>query len=496
MQKHEWLLAVAASLAAVGVAMAAERYLGLQDLAMVFILAVLLVASRARLLTAFLTVVLCFLGYNFVFAEPRYTLYIQAQRDLATLMLFLAAALVAGRLASRLRMQVVALRSANLQADALQSLGRQLTKAADLQQIIVAGGRELEATFRVPAWLQLYGEAGPPDLADGFEERELNAVQAARQHGRASGRQTDLQPQSSWHFLPVRAGAVTIGVAGLRLYPARVSLSAEERTLLERMVDDVGQAALRVHLAQELQAVRLASETERLRSALLSSVSHDLRSPLSSMIGAADSLANYGAAMEESDRRSLLEMIRLEGERLDRYIQNLLDMTRLGQQGLALVRDWIGVDELVGSACRRLRRYVADVRIESEIPSDLPPVHLHPALIEQAIFNVLENAAKFSPPGEAIRVVVCRPVRQQLQIDISDRGPGIPENERHRIFDMFYSVERGDRGQQGTGLGLTIVQGIVGAHFGEVAALPGPDGIGTTVRLTLPWQSPDEVSET
>ena len=185
------------------------------------------------------------------------------------------------------------------------------------------------------------------------------------------------------------------------------------------------------------------------------------------MIGAADSLARYAKDMGPEDQKSLLETIHVEGERLDRYIQNLLDMTRLGQQGLTLTRDWIGIDELVGSASRRLQRYEPDVRIEHDIPPDLPPIHVHPALIEQALFNVMENAAKFSPPGVPLKVQIRRTENDQVQIDISDRGPGIPEEERRRIFDMFYSVERGDRGKQGTGLGLTIVQGIVGAHMGS-----------------------------
>ena len=170
-------------------------------------------------------------------------------------------------------------------------------------------------------------------------------------------------------------------------------------------------------------------------------------------------------------------------------------MTRLGQQGLALTRDWIGIDELIGSASRRLRRYEPDVRLEYNIPPDLPPIYVHPALIEQALFNVMENAAKFSPPGEPVQIQIQRTGKGELQIDVSDHGPGIPENERHRIFDMFFSAERGDHGKQGTGLGLTIVQGIVGAHMGHVEALPGQEGRGTTIRLTFPWDKHDHQEE-
>ena len=212
------------------------------------------------------------------------------------------------------------------------------------------------------------------------------------------------------------------------------------------------------------------------------------------MIGAADSLASYGKDMGEEDRKTLLETIRLEGERLDRYIQNLLDMTRLGHGGLTLNRDWIGVDELIGSAVTRLQRYEPQARFDVTIEPGLAPIWVHPALVEQALFNVLENAAKFSPPGDAVavdaRMIDTRLDKDALRIDVRDRGPGIPEDERRRIFDMFYSVERGDRGRQGTGLGLAITQGMIGAHGGSVEALPGLDGRGTTIRITLPRVEP------
>lgn len=484
---RELVLIVVASLGAVVMAALAERTLGLQDLSMVFLVAVMLVASRTRMASAVMTAILCFLAYNFFFIEPRYTFFISAHRGVATVVLFLAAALIAGRLASRLRMQVVALRAANTHAMAMQNLGRRLAKAADLGQVIAAGASVLQSTLHAQAWIRINDQSGPAISAGHLGEKDLTAADWTQQHGQASGRYTDTLTGSAWWFLPVSSDKDTLGVVGLRFSPNMGRLSFEQRRLAENMVEDIGQAALRTRLVSELELARVTGETERLRSALLSSVSHDLRSPLSSMIGAADSLARYGKDMGPEDRQSLLETIHVEGERLDRYIQNLLDMTRLGQQGLTLTRDWIGIDELVGSASRRLQRYEPGVRIEYEIPPDLPPIHVHPALIEQALFNVMENAAKFSPPGEPVRVQVRRTEDNRLQIDISDRGPGIPEQERRRIFDMFYSVERGDRGKQGTGLGLTIVQGIVGAHMGSIEALPGPQGHGTTIRLTLPW---------
>ena len=230
------------------------------------------------------------------------------------------------------------------------------------------------------------------------------------------------------------------------------------------------------------------SETEKLRSALLSSVSHDLRSPLASMIGAADTLSTYRHSMNENDQDSLLEAIHLEGERLDRYIQNLLDMTRLGHEGLSLKRDWIGVDELIGSAMRRLNRYMPDALVEVHAPQESLSLFVHAALIEQAIFNVLENAAKFSPENKAVMIEVQQVNEKEIEIAITDKGQGIPEGERERIFDMFYTMQRGDRGQYGTGLGLTIVKAIVGAHMGKIMASSGKNNQGTCIRIQLPIQ--------
>lgn len=477
-------LAVIAAAMATALAWIAERWIGLDDLSLIFIVAVVVVAARTRMTAAVIAAVLCFFAYNFFFIEPRFTLLIGASQGVTTVVLFLVAALVAGRLASKLRMQVLALRAANAHAIALQTLGRQLAAAADLGQVTQAGRDALRRSLGADAIVRI-GDAGLhgadlPELSD----KDRAAADWSLRHRQPAGRYTDTLAGSDWWFLPLASGGDG-GVIGLR-FPQRTGrLGPEQQRLAEAMAEDIAQAAVRTRLVADLENARVSGETERLRSALLSSVSHDLRSPLAAIIGAASSLDNYAEAMSREDRHSLLETVRIEGERLDRYIQNLLDMTRLGHGGLTLNRDWIGVDELIGSAVTRLQRYQPGARFELQLEPELGPIWVHPALVEQALFNVLENAAKFSPAGAAV-TVEARRVDGQLRIDVRDRGPGIPEDERKRIFDMFYSVERGDRGRQGTGLGLAICQGMIGAHGGSVEALPGADGRGTTIRITLP----------
>ena len=208
------------------------------------------------------------------------------------------------------------------------------------------------------------------------------------------------------------------------------------------------------------------------------------------MIGAAGTLLDYEKQLPEGERRELLEAILGEGQRLDRYIQNLLDMTRLGHGALTLKRDWVDAGEIVAAAVARMRKQFPETRVDMQLPPGTVLLHVHPALIEQALFNILENAARFSPPDEPVRVMV-RAESGHLLVDVSDRGPGIPEDERERIFDMFHSVARGDRGKQSTGLGLAICRGMIGAHGGSVQALPHV-GAGTTIRVSLPLPAPPD----
>jgi len=222
---------------------------------------------------------------------------------------------------------------------------------------------------------------------------------------------------------------------------------------------------------------------------LLASVSHDLRTPLTVMRGSIESLQSLGEVLTPADSAELLETTRLECERLDRYIQNLLDMTRLGHGALTLARDWIAADELIGAALQRLRSVLAPFTVDVVSPATLPLLWIHPALIEQALINVLENAARFSPAGGRILVEALQD-NDRLCLTVSDQGPGIPVEERERIFDMFYTAARGDRGGQGTGLGLAICQGMVGAHGGQVLVSDAEGGQGTRIALCLPLHPP------
>ena len=188
----------------------------------------------------------------------------------------------------------------------------------------------------------------------------------------------------------------------------------------------------------------------------------------------------------------LLDSVIGEGDRLNRYIQNLLDMTRLGHGAMKLERDWIGFNDILNSALRRTRELLRNTRVTRSIDSDLPLLYVHAALIEQALVNVLENAAKFSPPGGDVRITASRQ-GNELQVNLSDEGPGIPPEEREKVFDMFFTGGTGDRSKYGSGLGLAICSGMIGAHGGRIEALPGPGGRGTTIAIHLPLTEPPTI---
>jgi two-component system sensor histidine kinase KdpD len=488
-----------ATLIAFGLAFVADRYLSVANLSLIFLTAVLVVAVRTRMTVAVYTAILCFLGYNFFFAPPRYTLAISSVDDVLAVTLFLVAALVCSRLATRLASQVESLRGAHVQARALLTLGQQLTTSTDASGIRDVGSKALAHALRCDAAI-LARDAEqvlrvvasvPPERA--LLPQDLAAADWSDRHGEQAGRYTDTLNAAPCWVLPLGSESRPLGAVALRFDPALREPDPDQRSLALAMTQDIGQALERARLSDELEGARVQGETERLRNALLSSVSHDLRSPLASMIGAAGTLISYEEKLPQEERRELLQAILGEGQRLDRYIQNLLDMTRLGHGTLKLNRDWTDSAEIVAAAVTRLRKLFPDLRVETIAPPETVLLYVHPALIEQALFNILENAARFSPPEEPVRVSV-HSSGECLLIDVSDRGPGIPEDERARIFDMFYSVSRGDRAPQGTGLGLAICRGMIGAHGGSVEALPG-DGIGTTIRISLPLPAPPEVDQ-
>lgn len=478
------------------IAFAADWVFPVPSLALIFMTGVITVAARQGLWPSLYASCLSFLTYNFFFTDPRSTLFVIRQDQILTLVLFLIASILTGNLAARLRDRALAQREIALRTNLLYDFARQVAGAASSVEVLRAAASHVRAALGCETVLLRPGPGGRPaiEAAEPLREdlalRDASAAEYAWRRGEEAGRGSGTLPASAWLFLPVGRGERRLAVLGIT-FPDGRSIAPVDRRLLDAMTDQLGVALERIALQGDLEQALVASEAERLRAALLSSVSHDLRTPLVSIIGAASTLSDPALELPDHARGAMAETIRDEGERLDRYIQNLLDMTRLGHGALVPKRLAVDLREIAGSARHRLRGALRDHQVAVEVPAGLPPVLADPLLIEQVLMNLLDNAAKYAPAGSAITVVACIK-GVEAEISVSDTGPGIPAEARSRVFDMFYRVAEGDGQRAGTGLGLAIARGIVEAHGGRIKAEPSrPDGTGTRIALTLPLANPE-----
>lgn len=474
------------------VASALDRFVGLLSVGVVFLLGVLFVAVRRGLGPALFASLISSVFYNFLFTEPRFTLTIQRADDLAAVISFFLASIIAGNLGGRLRQQLEALRNSARRSEEQAEFARTLTVAAQDRDVVRATVEHLASTLEVEA---VFMQPGPDSrlivLPGSGNQRPLEDVShaAARwawEHGEPAGSGTETLPASRWRFLVLGTARARIALLGVHVQQQGHELGADQSRLLQWVCDLAGLALERTQLASDLESSRVATETEGLRAALLSSVSHDLRTPLVSVIGAAEQLAHESnGRLGESARRELSAQILEEAERLNRFVQNLLDMTRLSYGRLAPRFEACDVNELLAGARKRVDRQRGRRELRIEVASDLPLVRADAILMEQVLVNLLDNAFKYSPPDAPVRVVGRRE-GPEVSIAVIDRGPGIPVADQEKVFDMFYRMKQSDSRSAGTGLGLAICRGMMAAHGGSIHVLPGLDGVGTRMELRLP----------
>lgn len=464
-----------------------EATLPVGELTLVFMAGVVVVASFGGPGPSILASFAGFAAYNYFFTEPRFTFRVLQEADLVTLGLFLLASIVTGSLAARLRTRAMALRGSVERITILHEFAQQIARAPSSQAVAHAAVDHVTATMGVEvALFRTFADAVEKIAYSPALAVESEGIKEACGRTIASGEPVTVASNSAispeWLILPVRAGEETLAVLGIR----SKAIERDDRRLLEAFASQLALAFERTDLTETLEAARLATETERLRSALLSSVSHDLRTPLVSIIGAASTLAEGGDRYTEPMRQDLAETIREEGERLDRYVQNLLDMTRLSHGALrprCVASDLL---EIIGNARRRLRSNLAPYKIVLSLPDSMPLIDVDPILIEQLLVNVLDNAAKYAPENSEI-LLSGHAESTWLKLAISDQGPGIPAQARSDVFEMFYRVTAGDTQRAGTGLGLAIARGIVDAHDGDIyVQATNPDESGTTIVFRLP----------
>ena len=490
-------LGYAVALLAIVVATAAALPLAVWDavpggaISVIYLGAVLVVGARHGLGPSLLAGVLGSAAYNFFYTPPFYSLEMRRPEDVVSVAVYLLGAVFTGSLASRLKAQVETMRVAQRRTATLYDFARKIAAAQNTDDVLWAAAFHIAATLDCQSLILMPDAGGTLQQVQGhptIDELDARAEGAARwafEKNEPAGAGTATLPMSEWLFVPLATAGAALGVVGVRFRDRLRGLDPETRRLLVAVEDQVAVAVERTRLAEDLADARVSAESEKLRGALLNSVSHDLRTPLVTVIGAVSSLAEAGDVLNAAGRRELTLTALDEARRLDRYVQNLLDMTRLGHGALAPRREAVDLREILGVVRNDLKRVLAGHRLLVETPRDLPALQVDPVLIGQAIANIVENAAKYAPAGTAI-AITARVDGEMAEIAVTDEGPGIPEAERERVFDLFHRVAEADSRPAGTGLGLSIVKGLVEAHDGTVVAAAGPDGRGTAIVVRLP----------
>jgi len=483
------------SAAGLGVALLLRQSLAVSNVALVLLVAVLASAVTFGLWPSLFACLICALAYNFFFLPPLYTFTIAEPENIITLLVFVLVAGIASNLTARVRTQAIVARQRAATTEDLYRFSRKLTGIATLDDLLWATAYQVAHMLRlhVVLLLPVMNEGGGEDLSvragyppeDTLEEGDLAAAKWAFEKGQEAGRGADTLPGARRLFLPMRTARGIVAIIGLDSSKEGALLAPDQRRLLDSLADQTALAIERLHLAEEMDRARVAAETEKLRSALLTSISHDLRTPLASILGSTTSLRQYRGQLSEDDQAQLLGTIQEEAERLNHFIANLLDMTRLESGALVPNLEPIDLGDVVGSVLRRAQPLVQQHRIVLDMEPELPMPRIDPVLFEQVLFNLIDNAAKYAHPGTAI-TLRARREGGTVRMQILDEGPGLPEDDRERIFDKFYRVRSGDRKRAGTGLGLAIARGFMEAMSGAITAANRTDAQGAVFTLTLP----------
>jgi two-component system, OmpR family, sensor histidine kinase KdpD len=486
--------AAAAVAVATGVAWVLAPVSELSNLVMVYLLGIVAVAMRTGRGPSLLAAVLSVAALDFFFVPPHFTFAVSDARYLFTFVVMLIVGLVISGLTVRTRSQADAARHRERQTAALYAMARELASTREVAALAQVAIRHVSEVFHGQVVLLLPGAGGGLQPGAGAQfEVDANDLGVARwvfEHRQPAGLGTSTLPGASALYVALLGSTGPVGVLGLRP-PDRHAMDEPER--LHQLETFAGQTALaleRARLAQEAQEAEVRIESERLRNSLLSSVSHDLRTPLATITGAVSTILDAPAPLETRTHRELLESVHEEAERLNRLVQNLLEMTRLESGALQLRKELHPPEEVIGAALGRLGKQLANRRVTTKVPSDLPLVPMDDVLVEQVLVNLLDNALKYTPAGSPIEVIATA-TDENLTIEIADHGPGLPRGEEDRVFEKFYRGE--PVGARGAGLGLAICRGIVRAHGGRIWAQNLPGG-GVAFLFTLPLGAPRAAS--
>lgn len=475
-------------------------YIESTNLVMLYLLAVILSAFYLGRGPSILASLLSVVAFDYFFIEPRLSLTVNDTQYILTFLGLFGTGLAISHLTGLVRSQVEAAQNREARAAMLYNLSRELTTSRDLNSVLDTVLQHLSKIFDREAVILLPGqnELDVRATSQGLklDEKEKEAAEWAFHHARPSGRGTDTLPETAIRWQPLRTAQGVVGTLGVRPSAPRQALTMEQRQLLEAYSSLAALAIERASLEEQASQSRLLQETEKLQTALLNSISHDLRTPLASVTGALSSLheAEVGdeVVMDHETRLELIDTGWQEAERLNRLVGNLLDMTRLESGAIRLNFEDGDIEDVIGTALARLHNRLTGYRIHTRISTGRPLVKMDSGLIEQVLVNLLDNAAKYSPPGSEIEVGANQ-CGGELEVWVADHGRGVPPEDLEHIFEKFFRVQRTD-GISGTGLGLSICKGIIEAHGGSIRAQNGEDG-GTIITFSLPIAATDMVTQ-
>jgi two-component system sensor histidine kinase KdpD len=485
-----YLVALLAVAIALGGGKLIYPWTGIENVDLVFLTAVVGVAVRYGLWPSLFASVIASLCYNFFFLPPIYTFTITDPTNVAAFFFFIVMAIIVSNVAARVRTQAVVAMTRARATESLYAFSRKLASTGTLEDVLWATAYQTALMLKVRVVLLLpengsiVVKAGyPPE--DTLEPADLAAATWTWDSDRPAGRGSDTLPGAKRLFLPMRTGRGPIGIMGIDSDKQGPLLTPDQRRLLDALMDQAAVAIERVRLVEDLASAKRTAETDRLRTALLTSISHDLRTPLASVLGAAGTLEGLSDTLDQQAKADLVATIISEAERLNRFIANLLDMTKLESGAVVPNSALHDIGEIVGSSLERGSKILAQHRIEVELAKDVPMVEIDPVLFEQVLFNLLDNAAKYAPAGTTIRIQSWRD-QETVALQVLDEGEGIPATDLEHIFDKFYRVQKADHVRAGTGLGLAISRGFIEAMHGTVTAANRTDRNGAVFTITLP----------
>jgi two-component system, OmpR family, sensor histidine kinase KdpD len=506
-KRLRYLWAVLACIAVTAGSMPLAAHFDRSNIVAIFILAVVLVGVRLGRGPAALSAVLNVAAFDFFFVPPRFSFAVSDVQYLLTFFIMLAVGLITGQLTAGLRFQARVASHREERAGSLYEIARDLSGAVQIDQVISISRESIERTFRATVAILLPDRSGQivmpaPDASPLATDRqvatdrplaadrplatEIGIAQWAFDRGQPAGFSTDTLPGSEILYIPLRAPTRARGVLAVKAHNRRLLRIPEQRQLLDTFAALIAIALERVHYVGVAQDALVSMESERLRNSLLAALSHDLRTPLTVLVGLAESLSLTKPELSTAQRETA-EAITEEAHRMSALVSNLLDMARIESGGVKLNLEWQPLEEVVGTALEATRSILKQHHIEIRLPRELPLVQFDALLIERVLVNLLENAAKYTPAGSTV-TVSAEVLADQLSISVSDNGPGLPPGQEDAVFEKFARGQR-ESATPGVGLGLAICRAIIDSHGGKIRGFNRPGG-GATVNFTLPLGHP------